>query len=91
LVVELQVVILKMNPVNAYLGPLLEAGFQALVQRGVLRIVYGGAAERAYLCQHPAVDTIHMTGSDRTFEAIVFGPERTPLSHERERGVCKAT
>lgn len=40
-----QVVILKMNPVNAYLGPLLERGFRALIARGFLRIVYGGAQE----------------------------------------------
>ena len=70
---EDQVVILKPNPVNAYLGPLLEEGLGALIRRGVLRIVYGGADEGAMLSHHPLVDEIHMTGSDKTFEAIVFG------------------
>ncbi len=70
---EDQVVILKMNPVNAYLGPLLEEGFRALIDPGFLRIVYGGASEGAYLCNHPQVDDIHITGSDKTFDAIVFG------------------
>jgi hypothetical protein len=37
-------------------------------------MVYGGAEEGAALCAHPDVDTIHVTGSDRTYEAIVFGP-----------------
>ena len=40
--VENRVVLLKMHEVNAYLGPLLESGFQALVDWGALRIVYGG-------------------------------------------------
>ncbi len=37
-------------------------------------MVYGGAAEGAYLCNHAGIDEIHITGSDKTFEAIVFGP-----------------
>ncbi len=74
LFVKGQVVALKPNPVNDYLGPLLERGFRALIERGFLRIIYGGVAEGNYLCHHPAVDTLHLTGSDKTFEAIVFGP-----------------
>jgi acyl-CoA reductase-like NAD-dependent aldehyde dehydrogenase len=71
---EDQVVVCKMNPVNAYLGPLMEVAFRALIDGGYLRIVYGGAAEGAYLCNHPDVDEIHITGSDKTFDAIVWGP-----------------
>ena len=74
LFVENKVVILKMHPLNAYLGPILAEGFQSLVDWGVLRIVYGGAAVGQQLCEHPAVDEIHITGSDKTVEAIVFGP-----------------
>ncbi|MBF6591149.1 MAG: aldehyde dehydrogenase [Ktedonobacterales bacterium] len=73
LFVEDAVVLFKTNPVNAYLGPLLLEGFRALVERGALRVVYGGAAEGAYLCQQASVDEIHVTGSDKTFDAIVFG------------------
>ncbi|GAB4449713.1 MAG: aldehyde dehydrogenase family protein [Anaerolineae bacterium] len=74
LFVKEQVVALKPNPVNDYLGPLLERAFRALVRRGFLRIIYGGVAEGDYLCHHPAVDALHLTGSDKTFEAILFGP-----------------
>ncbi|HET9918822.1 MAG TPA: aldehyde dehydrogenase family protein [Ktedonobacteraceae bacterium] len=74
LFVEDQVVALKLNPVNEYLGPLIEESFQALIEPGYLRLVYGGAVEGAYLCNHPCVDEIHITGSDKTFDAIVFGP-----------------
>ena len=74
LFVEGQVVALKMNPVNAYLGPIFEDGFAALIEAGFLRILYGGAREGGYLASHPMVDSLHMTGNDRTYEAIVFGP-----------------
>jgi hypothetical protein len=70
--VEGQVVALKMNPVIEYLGPIFRDGFDCLIQAGYLQILYGGAVE-GYLCNHAAVDNIHMTGADRTFDAIVFG------------------
>ncbi|WP_172632095.1 aldehyde dehydrogenase family protein [Dictyobacter arantiisoli] len=73
LFVENRVVLYKANPVNAYLGPLLTEAFRALIKPGFLDIVYGGADEGSYLCQHPGIDEIHITGSDKTFEAIVFG------------------
>lgn len=73
LFVEKKAVILKMNPVNDYIGPLLEEGFSALIARGFLRISYGGIDIGAYLCNHPKVDEIHVTGSDKTFDAILFG------------------
>jgi acyl-CoA reductase-like NAD-dependent aldehyde dehydrogenase len=74
LFVEDQVVLFKTHPANVYLGPLLEEGMKPLVDRGFLRVVYGGTAEGAYLCAHPGVDELHITGSDRTYDAIVFGP-----------------
>lgn len=73
LFVEGEVVILKMNPVNEYLGPILDEAFAPLRERGYFRVVYGGAAEGEYLCTHPLVDGIHITGSDKTHDAIVFG------------------
>jgi len=73
LFLENQVVLLKMNPVNDYLGPLIEEAYRPLIERGVLRLVYGGAKEGAYLCKHKSVDIVHMTGSDRTYDAIMFG------------------
>jgi len=85
LFVERQVVVLKPNPVNAYLGPLIEEGFQALTRRGYLRVVYGGAVQGDYLVQHPAVNQIHMTGSDKTFEAIVFGPGEEGAQRKAQR------
>jgi acyl-CoA reductase-like NAD-dependent aldehyde dehydrogenase len=88
---EDQVVLLKMNPVNEYLGPIFAEALRPLVDRGFLAIAYGGAAEGSYLCQHDLVDEIHITGSDKTHDAIVFGPgaegklrkaERSPLNRK---------
>lgn len=73
LFVEDQVVLFKANPVNAYIGPMLEEAFRVLIEAGYLRMVYGGVAEGEYLCNAPGIDEIHITGSDKTFDAIVFG------------------
>lgn len=74
LFVEGQVVLLKMNPVNEYLADLIAEGFRALVEPGYLQIVRGGAELGAALSRHPLIDEVHLTGSHRTYEAIVYGP-----------------
>jgi aldehyde dehydrogenase (NAD(P)+) len=79
--VDGNVCVLKMNPVNEWVGPLLERALSPLCDRGYLRVVYGGGEEGAYLCQHPGIDDIHITGSDRTHDLIVWGPPGA----ERER------
>lgn len=73
LFVDNEVVVYKTHRVNDYLGPLLERGLRPLVEAGFLRVVYGGVEEGAYLCEHELVDSIHITGSDKTYDAIVFG------------------
>jgi aldehyde dehydrogenase (NAD(P)+) len=78
-----QVVILKMSPVNDYLGPIFEDIFAPLVQAGYLRFVYGSADVGAYLVHHAGVEEIHMTGSTRTYQKILFGSG--PEGAERQR------
>jgi acyl-CoA reductase-like NAD-dependent aldehyde dehydrogenase len=68
-----RVVILKMNPVNEMLGPYLAHALEPLVRRGFLRIVYGGAKVGQHIVDHDDVTAIHLTGSDKTHDAIVFG------------------
>lgn len=72
--VEGKVCILKMNPVNAYLGPFLERAFRTAVDKGFFAVVYGGAEEGGYLVNHPLVDEVHITGSDKTHDMMVWGP-----------------
>jgi aldehyde dehydrogenase (NAD(P)+) len=69
-----QVVICKMNPVNDYLGPIFEDIFAPLVRDGYLALAYGGADVGEYLARHDAVQAIHLTGSARTHDLVVYGP-----------------
>lgn len=73
LFVEKRVVIFKVHPILEYLGPLFEKILEPFIRAGFIRIVMGGAAEGQHIVTHPLVDDIHMTGSDKTFEAIVYG------------------
>ena len=84
LFVEGLVCVLKMNPVNEWVGPYLERALQPLVSRGYLRIVYGGAEVGSMLVYHPGVDDVHITGSDRTHDLIVWGPP----GPERDRRIA---
>ena len=73
LIVENEVVVLKTNPVNAYLGPHWERALAPFIEAGYLAIVHGGGKEGAYFAEHPRIDTLHVTGSDKTYDAIVWG------------------
>jgi aldehyde dehydrogenase (NAD(P)+) len=74
LFVEGKVCILKMNPVNAHVGPFIERAFKDAVDGGLLAVVYGGADVGGYLVDHPTVDEVHITGSDKTHDVMVWGP-----------------
>ncbi|MCB9769931.1 MAG: aldehyde dehydrogenase family protein [Candidatus Omnitrophica bacterium] len=67
-------VLLKMNPVNEYLGNIFEKSFSPLVNRGLLQIIYGGAEAGAAAIELPEVETVHITGSIEAHDAIVWGP-----------------
>jgi hypothetical protein len=73
LFVQGKVVVMKANPVNDYLVPHWRRAMAALLQAGVLRIVDGGATVGQYLTEHALVDEVHITGSDKTYDAVVFG------------------
>jgi acyl-CoA reductase-like NAD-dependent aldehyde dehydrogenase len=83
---EGRVCVLKMNPVNEYVGPLLERGLSPLIQNGFLRIVYGGGAEGAHLVGHQGVDDVHITGSANTFDQIVWGPPGAERDRRKREG-----
>ncbi len=85
LFVEDEVVLLKMNPVNEDAGPHLERAFKALIDDGFLAVVYGGAEVGAHLASHPEVDTLHVTGSDKTYDAIVWGPDAAAKKQTGDR------
>jgi acyl-CoA reductase-like NAD-dependent aldehyde dehydrogenase len=72
--VDGNVCIVKLNPVNEYLGPFYEKALAPLVEAGYLAFVKGGGDVGAYLVNHKLVDDVHITGSDRTHDLIVWGP-----------------
>ena len=84
--VDGNVCVLKMNPVNEWAGPFLEKVFAPLIAKDFLRIVYGGAEVGEYLCQHGGVDDIHITGSSRTHDHIVWGPPGREQDRRRAAG-----
>ena len=83
LFVEQQVVVLKIHPVMAHLAEVQAAALAPLVREGVLRIINGDDIQGAYLAGHPGVDNLHITGADRTYDAIVYGTG--PEGDERKR------
>ena len=85
LTAEGQVCLLKMNPINEYLGKFMERVFAGLIRDGFVQTAYGAASVGAYLCQHPGIDTIHITGSNRTHDAIVWGTGEEGEERRRQR------
>lgn len=73
LLIEDQVVMLKMNPINDYLADYYKIAMKPFIDEGYLRIVKGDAKGGAYLCEHPVIEELHITGSDKTHDAIVWG------------------
>lgn len=73
LFVECRVVAYKFSPHNAYLAPLIAEAYAPLISGGYLRLLAGGPAEGAYLANNPLVDAVHITGSEQTYNALVFG------------------
>ena len=80
---EHSVVLLKMNPVNDYLGPIFEDIFHPLVRDGFLAMTYGGVEVGEYITNHPGIEEIHMTGSDKTHDAIVWGTGSEGLARKQ--------
>lgn len=79
--VDNRAVLLKMNPVNEYLGPFFERAFAPLVENDLLRVVYGDASVASTAIADDRIRDIHITGSDATYNAIVWGTDAA----ERER------
>jgi acyl-CoA reductase-like NAD-dependent aldehyde dehydrogenase len=79
------VVLVKLNPVNAALEPVLERALAPLVERGFVRLTSGGVDVGSYLAHHPGVDTVHITGNAASHDALVFGPGEDGARRRRAR------
>ena len=66
-------ILLKLNPVNDYLNPVFQKVFHELIERGFISVINGGIPTAKYLAGHRSIDSIHLTGSNYTYEDIVYG------------------
>ena len=80
------VALLKMNPVNDYLGPIFDRAMQPLIRAGFLRIIYGGAEQGTFAVNHQQIDAVHITGSVETHDAIVWGADRGQQQTRKQSG-----
>jgi acyl-CoA reductase-like NAD-dependent aldehyde dehydrogenase len=66
-------VVLKLNPITEPLHAVLERIFSPFIEIGALAIVAGDGKFGDTLAQHPGIAAVHMTGSEATHNAIVWG------------------
>ncbi|MCC7111319.1 MAG: aldehyde dehydrogenase [Deltaproteobacteria bacterium] len=89
LIFEHEVVIMKMNPVLEAGGPHLEKIFAPFIERGFLEVCYGAGDVGAYLTAHADVESLHITGSNRTYDAIVWGAAPDEQAQRKKSGEKK--
>ena len=83
LCVDNRTVLLKMNPVNEYLGSIFERALAPLIENDLLRVVYGDAGIGSTAVADPSVDDVHITGSGATHDAIVWGTDSIERSNRK--------
>lgn len=66
-------VVLKLNPTTDLLAEVYRAVFAPLIARNLAEIVSGGAELGGALAQHPGISAVHLTGSEATHDAVVWG------------------
>lgn len=76
--IENNVVALKMNPVNDYLGPIFQKAFAPLFDSKMLQLIYGGVEAGKRLIESERTRSVHITGSIQSHDDIVWGkgPDR---------------
>ena len=70
---ENRAVVLKLNPITDPLLDVYRQVFAPFIDLGAVEIVTGGAETGSALAQHPGIAAVHMTGSEATHDAIVWG------------------
>ena len=69
-----RVVALKLNPITDPLKPLFEKIFAPFIELGAIEILSGSIELGTTLIEHAGVSAVHMTGSENTHDAIMWGP-----------------
>ncbi|WP_141013183.1 aldehyde dehydrogenase family protein [Nocardioides sambongensis] len=72
-----RVAAVKLNPISDPLAEVYRRIFAPFIEIGAIEIVTGGLELGAALIEHPDVAAVHMTGSEATHDAIVWGTGET--------------
>jgi len=88
---EQEAVLLKLNPVNEYLEPVFSDTLRPLIDANLLRIVRGGREMGDAVVQHAGIDTLHLTGSHLTHDAIVWGSDCSKRAVRKHEGMPLVT
>ena len=75
-----EVVLLKLNPVNNYLYSTFTSVFAPLIENQLLHILQGGNDVGKAIVSHPEIDSLHITGSHHSHDAIIWGATETERS-----------
>ncbi|MBL1086476.1 aldehyde dehydrogenase family protein [Streptomyces actinomycinicus] len=70
---ENRTTVLKLNPTTDPLADVYRAVFEPLIDRGLVEIVTGGPDVGMAAAGHPGITAVHMTGSEATHDAVVWG------------------
>ena len=73
MVVNRHCILLKLNPVNEYLKPVFDKVFEDFINKGFMVVTTGDINVSSYMTNHSGVTNMHLTGSDKTYENIVYG------------------
>ncbi|MBY8884760.1 aldehyde dehydrogenase family protein [Streptomyces sp. PTM05] len=65
--------VLKLNPTSDPLADIYRTVFKPLADRDLVEIVTGGPETGQALAHHRSIRAVHMTGSEATHDAIVWG------------------
>lgn len=79
-----RVVILKLNPITDPLLDVLTAVFRPYIDLGVVRIVTGGIDTGSALAHDDNVTHLHITGSQASHDAIVWGVGDEAVTNKRD-------
>lgn len=69
-----RVAALKLNPVSDELAPVFRRIFAPFSEIGAVEVHTGDLELGSALIHHPGIAAVHMTGSEQTHDAIVWGP-----------------
>ncbi|MET7787498.1 aldehyde dehydrogenase family protein [Streptomyces sp900116325] len=79
-----RVAALKLNPITDRLRGVFETIFAPFIEIGAVEILTGGADLGAALAYHPGVAAVHMTGSEATHDAIVWGSGERGAANKKD-------